>query len=816
MYYPYPPMPQVQLDENGQPMPMYYPYPPMPQAQLDENGQLMPMYYPYPPMPQVQLNENGQPMPMYYPYPPMPQAQQAPQVSQNPPSESFEQRPQSDKNRQNTYSEKQAAQTQTEEQSSVNSDELKVDGREVTVSQPVINTEGVFADGNASGEGHLLGDDMVVREPRKNDSIFSAPTPVYNPQEEINKQDSAYVKEKEPKEDNYEDNGSFMSSMKNLYSAFGESDTVAEKKESANVSDEPLPDFTPTIDGVTNASENIKTVYSVPVQNVSTPVEVDPSQFADKDMQSENARQKEQFSLNRMYKQQEEIKSDEQVNQLKNQDYQSAPYAPQAEQGKESYSVSTHDNSAKEQQQADEGEKDSQYWEFMNNLLSRFDDGEIHTEIGGNRQEQQIPAPPNFAHLSQDFEPDQSSLSNFGKNVEKTSAERISITRATKELKDNFEPGSVEENFGEFNEKKAARAEKLQKNKPKKAKKEKQTKELDNSYKGENKGFKKFLVSTFPMRGDSTKEIIRKLVVIISFIVLVGCGIYFTVNFVNKKQNENEVLKLSQIMKSSESSAEEWAKIKNKYPNVDFPSGMQAKFADLYAMNPDLVGWIKIDGLDIDLPVVQTKDNEYYLKHNFSKEKSIYGTIFLNFNNKIDTLDLNTVLFGHRMHKDTQMFTNLREYAKPEGFIKAPVIEFNTLYGNYKWKVFAVFITNGSSDGDNGYVFNYVFPNLAYRDKKQWEETYGGYINQINQRALYYTGVEIMPTDRLLTLSTCTYEFDNARLVVVARMLRPNESVEIDKDQIKINENIRYPQAWYDKRGEANPYKDEPQWKPVV
>ena len=159
------------------------------------------------------------------------------------------------------------------------------------------------------------------------------------------------------------------------------------------------------------------------------------------------------------------------------------------------------------------------------------------------------------------------------------------------------------------------------------------------------------------------------------------------------------------------------------------------------------------------------------------------------------------------------MFTNLREYAKPEGFLKAPIIEFNTLYANYQWKVYAVFITNGSSDGDNGYVFNYVFPNLLYVDKSVENIR----ICKPNQpKSFVLTGVDIQPTDRILTLSTCTYEFDNARLVVVARMLREGESVEIDPDSVAINSNPRYPQAWYDKKGISNPYKGAEQWRPVV
>jgi len=877
MYYPYSPMPQAQQGEDGKPMPMYYPYPPMPQAQQGENGQPMPMYYPYPPMPQAQQGENGQPMPMYYPYPPMPQEQQVPvmpqaqqvaqavnetqsvpqeplgqpQVSYNPPSQSFQPQAQSfsqPEKQADTY----ATQSEVQEpkvvapQQLAQSEGLNESGHEVFLRQPVINSEKYLTSDKVSGEEVSSKDDMIVHEPRVSDSIFSTPTPVYNPEEGANAEDLAYLQNEEPEEDNHEVTNSFISSMQSLYAAIGASDATSEKKESENVSNEPLPNLMSAIDAVTNQKQDLKTFYSVPVEKPSTPVEFDPSQIDYQNYGAQagyqpaqepavNEMQNQSFQ-NQMFEKQEQERFDEQEQQAYNQPsppsmYQAAPHIDQKEsqpvphpaQPQDVYS-SSFENGVAEQPISEEDAKDPQYWEFMNNLLERFDDGKVHTTMGANPAPVPAvtPAQPNYAPPEQEPEPDQRSLTNFGKNVEKPSSDRVIIPRAPKVFKKdfdetNFEPDSFEEEFGEFGDKNSKKKERPKRVKKEKLKKEKYPKDSVDSYNGNKKGFEKFLVSTFPMKGDSVKEIIRKMVVIISLLVLVGCGIYFTVNFVNKKQNESDVSKLAQIMQSSENNSDEWSEIRQKYPNVNFPSGMQAKFADLYAINQDLVGWIRINGLDIDLPVVQGKDNETYLKQNFEKKKSAYGAIFVNTNNNVDTLDLNTVIFGHRMHKDTQMFTNLREYATPAGFKKAPIIEFNTLYGNYKWKVYAAFITNGSTDGDNnGYVFNYIFPNLAYVNKQQWEETYGGYIAEINQRALYLTGVDIQPTDRLLTLSTCTYEFENARLVVVARMLRPGESTEIDSSQIAVNKNPRYPQAWYDKNGGTNPYSGYGQWKPVV
>ena len=322
------------------------------------------------------------------------------------------------------------------------------------------------------------------------------------------------------------------------------------------------------------------------------------------------------------------------------------------------------------------------------------------------------------------------------------------------------------------------------------------------------KGFKGFLYKVLPNGDDPIGEKIRKCVAIISAIALIVCGIYFLTSFINSKSAEKDANKLAEIMANSENSDAAWEDIYARYPNIQFPSGMQSKFADIYAMNQDLVGWIRIPGLGIDYPVVQTTDDSYYLKHDFNKNSSVYGTIFLSSKNKYDDLDLNTVIYGHAMRRDKQMFSRLDDYKQKEAFIENPIIEFNTLYGNYKFKVYCSFITNGSSVDDNGYLLDYTFANLSTT------ELFAGFVAEINQRKLYSTGVDILPTDKIISLSTCSYEFDNARLVVIGRMLRDGESKEVDASKVSDNKNPRYPQAWYDANKKTNPYASYSHWTP--
>jgi len=254
----------------------------------------------------------------------------------------------------------------------------------------------------------------------------------------------------------------------------------------------------------------------------------------------------------------------------------------------------------------------------------------------------------------------------------------------------------------------------------------------------------------------------------------------------------------------------EWEKIKKKYPDVDFPSNLQLEYAKLYAQNQDFVGFLKADGIDMSLPVVQTSNDDYYLKKDFNKRNTKYGTPFVTHLNTISEerygLDTNTVIFGHHMN-DGSVFGILDEYKTIEGFKAAPVISFNTMYHNYDWKVIAAFVTNAEASDDNGYVFKYYFTDLST------EERFSAYLNALSERSLYNTGVDVLPTDKILTLSTCSHEFENARFVVVARMVRNGEVPEVDVSRATVNSNPRYPQAYYDKNKKDNPYKEAYRWE---
>ncbi len=316
------------------------------------------------------------------------------------------------------------------------------------------------------------------------------------------------------------------------------------------------------------------------------------------------------------------------------------------------------------------------------------------------------------------------------------------------------------------------------------------------------KGFKKFISGIIPMKGDAVSEIVRKIVFMAAIITVVISSVML-VNTYLVQPNIAE----SDIADIKPSEKLPWDKIKEKYPDVDFPEGMQLKYAEAYAQNTDLVGWLSIDKLKMDFPILQTDNDSYYLKRSFTHRYTDLGNPFLACDNSVDPLDRNSIIYGHSTRTSDKIFSKLFDYRTTRGFVNNPVIEFNTLYHDYKWKVYAVFITSATASGDNGYFFNYVWKNLS-------DESFEKYIAAVDERKLYTTGVDILPTDKILTLSTCLYDFDDARFVVIARMVREGESDEVDVSLVEENTNPRYPQAWYDKNNKPNPYKNAERWYP--
>lgn len=322
---------------------------------------------------------------------------------------------------------------------------------------------------------------------------------------------------------------------------------------------------------------------------------------------------------------------------------------------------------------------------------------------------------------------------------------------------------------------------------PKKKKKKKKKQSL----------FMSIVTGLIPWKGDSATEIFRKIIFIFSLATLVGVTIYLA-DWVNKNYIQTE------ISQSGNQASEEEANsyiigLKNQTPTQQqieqLPEGtINEEYAALYEANNDFIGWVNIPGTNVDYPVMQAEDNEYYLHKDFDGNDLFAGTIFTDYEGRFGPTEMpnNTILYGHNMLYKYQ-FSALSNYAKDIEFLKmSPVVNFDTLYLKNKYKIFAVFKVN--TDPAHGELFDYT--NYVYFHNSS--EFYN-YICEALDRSMYETGVDVEYGDELLTLSTCDAStgFDDMRLVIVARKVRENESPEVDTSKFKYKSSKKYFDAYY-------------------
>lgn len=188
------------------------------------------------------------------------------------------------------------------------------------------------------------------------------------------------------------------------------------------------------------------------------------------------------------------------------------------------------------------------------------------------------------------------------------------------------------------------------------------------------------------------------------------------------------------------------------WPEVDF--------AALREVNPDIVGWLYSEGTPIHYPVVQGQDNDFYLHHLFDGSEGHCGTIFLETQNERDFSDPHSILYGHHM-KDGSMFKSLKGYQEQSYYEEHPVLLLETPEQWYRLEVFAGYVASTDS-----HAWQLDFADA--QERQSW-------LDEQVKKSDFHSDVMPGPGDRILTLSTCSYEFQNARYVVHA-VLREREA----------------------------------------
>lgn len=193
------------------------------------------------------------------------------------------------------------------------------------------------------------------------------------------------------------------------------------------------------------------------------------------------------------------------------------------------------------------------------------------------------------------------------------------------------------------------------------------------------------------------------------------------------------------------------------------PPEILDEYKNLYIKNNSIVGWLTIDGTNIDYPVMQTIDNEYYLTHDFEGNNDRNGALFLDAGCNVAFRSTNLIVYGHHM-KSGKMFGNLKKYESEDYCKKHNLIFFDTIYEKGTYEVMYVFKDNIKDEGDVSFKY-YQFINAVS------VEEYNSNLKYMSEISLYDTGVEAEYGDDLLTLSTCNGSGATDRFVVVAKRI---------------------------------------------
>ncbi|MDR0446038.1 MAG: class B sortase [Oscillospiraceae bacterium] len=185
------------------------------------------------------------------------------------------------------------------------------------------------------------------------------------------------------------------------------------------------------------------------------------------------------------------------------------------------------------------------------------------------------------------------------------------------------------------------------------------------------------------------------------------------------------------------------------WPLVDFDG--------LRDINPDTEAWIIGVGTNINYPVVHSSDNTEYLTKMFDGRTSKAGALFIDMRNSVGFSDRNTIIYGHNM-RNHSMFWTVTQYRSQSFYNNHPTLRLITDKGNYEIQLYAGFVADAAESG-------------VWRTQFSSDQNYMDWVDSLISRSSFKSYVEVTPADRTITLSTCTYEFNDARYVVMGKLV---------------------------------------------
>lgn len=242
-------------------------------------------------------------------------------------------------------------------------------------------------------------------------------------------------------------------------------------------------------------------------------------------------------------------------------------------------------------------------------------------------------------------------------------------------------------------------------------------------------------------------------IIFIFFIIIFVCGIVYLTYYLydrNKNNKDNE-----EILNDIEIDESKITETKTE---------RMLQLEELQKENEEIIGWLEIEGTNINYPVLQASDNDYYLTHNYKKEKASTGSIFLDKDFDLINGSSNYLIYGHR-NKSGLMFEDLMKYAKEDFYKEHTKIRFTTNKDDSIYEILSVFYSRVYYKSEQNVFRYYYFVNANN------EQEYNDFVNNAKKVSLYDTGVTAEYGDQLLTLSTCEYSQEDGRFVVVCKKI---------------------------------------------
>lgn len=245
------------------------------------------------------------------------------------------------------------------------------------------------------------------------------------------------------------------------------------------------------------------------------------------------------------------------------------------------------------------------------------------------------------------------------------------------------------------------------------------------------------------------KKIILILITIIFITRIIYISVYFYNSYKDKNINDNILNNVNvDSTKVTEQKTERMLQLE----------GLQKE-------NSEIIGWLEIEGTNINYPVLQGTDNEFYMKNNYKKEKSKNGSIFLDKSYNWDIPSSNLLVYGHN-NKNGTMFQDLLKYKKEDFYKEHTKIKFTTNKEDSVYEIMSVFYSRVYYKNEKNVFRYYYFVNAEN------EQEYNDFVNNAKKASIYDTGITAEYGEQLLTLSTCSYHTEDGRFVVVAKKIK--------------------------------------------